>query len=136
MEYCSFVVEGGPVWAVRKFQTLQNDALRICERIRDPRGVDVDGLHERLKVPKLEPARTRQLLGYLHKTAQDESNVIQPRRVLRGNANVHLKVMRAKKDIYEKSPLYRGAPVWDLLDATTQHLTDNKKFLASLKGDQ
>ena len=29
MEYCSFTHEGGPVWAVRKLQTLQNDALRI-----------------------------------------------------------------------------------------------------------
>ena len=56
MEYCSFTYGGGPVWAERKLQTLQNDALRICERIRDPRGVDIENLHTRNRVPKLEQA--------------------------------------------------------------------------------
>ena len=33
IEYCSFTYGGGPVWAECKLQTLQNDALRICEKI-------------------------------------------------------------------------------------------------------
>ena len=57
MEYCSFTYGGGPVWAERKLQTLQNDALRICEKIRDPRGVNIENLHTRNNVPKLEQAR-------------------------------------------------------------------------------
>ena len=62
MEYCSFTYGGGPVWAERKLQTMQNDALRICEKIRDPRGVNIDNLHTRNKVLKLEDGRQHQLL--------------------------------------------------------------------------
>ena len=116
MEYCSFATDGGPVWAVRQMQTLQNDALRICEGIRDPRGVNITDLHARHKIEMLESARTRELLGHLHKLAQDPDNLIVPTRVLRGNEAVKLKIPRSKKWIYDKSPLYRGATPWNDLE--------------------
>ena len=62
MEYCSLVYEGGLVWAVHK---LQNDALRICEMIRYPRGVNIDDLHMRNGVSKLQTAGQHQMLSYL-----------------------------------------------------------------------
>ena len=108
MEYCSFTYGGGPVWAERKLQTLQNDALRICEKIRDPCGVNIVNLHGRNNVPMLEDARQRQLLTYLHKYSLKDENVITPTRTLRGNASVKLKAMRSKSYVYDKSPLLRG----------------------------
>ena len=78
MEYCSFIVDGGPVWAARQYQTLQNDALRISELIRDPRGVDIDALHARNKIPKLRPARDRELLSHLHKLSRNPDNIVIP----------------------------------------------------------
>ena len=133
MEYCSFVVEGGPVWASRKFQTLQNDGLRICERVRDPRGVDIAALHQRNRVSMLSVGRTRQLLGYLHTASQMAENVVTPVRDLRGNANVKLKTQRIKKMVYEKSPLIRGLTIWNELSPATQRKPDRKSFLESLK---
>ena len=133
MEYCSFVVGGGPVWAERKFQTLQNDGLRICERIRDPRGVNILELHQRNRVPLLAVGRTRQLLSYLHTASQDAANVIAPVRDLRGNASVKLRTMRVKKLVYEKSPLIRGIVDWNELSPATQRQPDRKHFLNALK---
>ena len=133
MDYCSFVVEGGPVWASRKFQTLQNDGLRICERVRDPRGVDIAALHQRNGVPMLAVGRTRQLLGYLHAASQVAENVIVPTRNLRGNASVKLKAQRVKKTIYEKSPLLRGLPDWNELSPVTQKKLTRKSFQQALR---
>ena len=122
MEYCSFVTDGGPVWAVRQMQTLQNDALRICEGIRDPRGVNIADLHARHKIEMLEPARTRELLGHLHKMSQIPDNLIVPVRELRGNDSVKLRIPRSKKWIYDRSPLYRGATPWNDLEPDVQRL--------------
>ena len=45
MEYCGFVMGGAPAWVCPKLQVLQNDAIRIAERIRDPRLIRVHELH-------------------------------------------------------------------------------------------
>ena len=130
MEYCSFVVDGGPVWAIRQYQTLQNDVLRISELIRDPRGGDIDDLHARNNIAKLQPARD--LLSHIHKLTQDPDNVIAPRRALRGNDSVKLKVPRSKKAIFDRSPIYRGYPLWDRLAPAVQRLPYND-FIKNLK---
>ena len=132
MEYCSFVVDGGPAWAITQYQTLQNDALRISERITDPRGVDIDALHARNKIPKLLPARERELMSYLHKLAQDPDNVVIPGRELRGNSKVKLKIPRSRKAIFDRSPIYRGYPLWDELVPEVQKMSHDD-FIRRLK---
>lgn len=61
-EYGGFLVDGGPVWAVNKLQTIQNNGLRICERIFDAREVPVLALHQRNKMAYLSVSRNNQLL--------------------------------------------------------------------------
>ena len=93
IDYCGFLSGGGPVWAVRKLQTLQNNGLRICEKIRDPRGVDIQGLHDNLGVSSVETTRNRQLLTLIHKRTKDEETVLRRPRELRGNIKVQVKVL-------------------------------------------
>ena len=131
--YCGFLNGGSPVWATRKLQTLQNNGLRICEQIRDPRGVDIAGLHTALNVSTIATTRNRQLLSLLHKRSKNEEYVLPRPRVLRGNDKIQLKGQRVKKDIYERSPLCRGLQHWNNLDAATQHLENSAKFLDALK---
>ena len=133
VDYCGFLSEGGPVWAVNKLQTLQNDGIRICERILDPRGHNVDALHTQNKVTKLKVTRDRQLLRHLFKMSKNPTLVMVPARNLRGNTKIKLRAMRAKKDIFAKSPLYRGLALWDELDASIQHLPTTRKFSNALK---
>lgn len=61
MDYCGFVTDGGPVWAIKKLQTLQNNGLRTCEKILNPIGVDMNDLHVRNGVTKLKVTHDRQL---------------------------------------------------------------------------
>ena len=56
-----------------------------------------------------------------------------PARNLRGNTKIKLRAMRAKKDIFAKSPLYRGLALWDELDASIQHLPTTREFSNALK---
>ena len=74
------VVAFCPFWAVRKMQTLQNDALRICECIRDPRGVNIDDLYARNNIQKLLPARTGELVVHLDKMSKHPDKLISQHR--------------------------------------------------------
>ena len=132
MEYCGFVTDGGPVWAARQMQTLQNDALRICERIRDPRGVNVDALHTRNNLSELKPARSRELLCHLHKMSMNPRNLVVPARDLRGNSRLQLRVARSKSGVYDRSPIHRGVLGWNELPASTQKLS-HAAFVKVLK---
>ena len=116
-----------------RLQTLQNNGLRICEKIRDPRGVNIQGLHDNLGVSTVETTRNRQLLVQIHRRVQDEEHILLRPRALRGNIKVQLKVPRVKKDIYERSPLWRGQPLWNLLEPATQSQKSVAIFLEELK---
>ena len=93
----------------------------------------MDALHVRSNVTKLRVTQERQLVSLLHKLSRNPENVIIPPRILRGNDKVKLKLERAKTDIYEKSPLYRGRPLWDTLPSKVQKLVSNRKFNSGIK---
>ena len=132
MEYSAILIGSGPVWATRKLETLQNDCLRVCEGIRDPRDIHVEQLHTQNGVVMLEERRHRQLLGMMYSLSRDPESVIVPARELRGGTKIKLKLSRPHKDIYYKSPLYRGTQLWDRLDGVKQHSTNRENFLKSL----
>ena len=133
LEYCSFVLDGGPVWVGRKLQKLQNDALRIMERVKDPRDMHVDELHRLHDLEKLQPRRERQLLGLMYDHAQIDTNLLVPARALRGNSKLQLKTRRLRKDIYTKSPMYRGTILWNRLHQDQQRKATKREFTNSLK---
>ena len=132
MEYCGFVMDGAPAWVSPKLQVLQNDAIRIAEKIKDPRLMRVHELHALHEMELLQPRRDRQLLSLIYDYAQDEDNLVVPVRALRGNNKKQIKLPRKGKDIYKKSPLYRGVKLWENLSAEQQHLQTKEEFLATL----
>ena len=131
LDYCGFLTDGGPAWAIRKLQTLQNDGLRACEKILNP--IDVDDLHVRSGVTKLKVTRDWQLLAQLHKLSKKTENVLDAPRILRGNDKIRLKCHRAMKQIYEKSPMNRGLILRNALDADIQHTDTTKELTTKLK---
>ena len=127
-EYCCYLQDGGPLWASRKLQTLQNDALRACEQIRDPRGINIDHLHTRNSVPTLKTTRNRQLAVLMYKRAQHPANILVPTRALRGNSKIKMIVQREKSDVYSKGPICRGEKLWNYIDEEIQHLGSLQAF--------
>ena len=132
LEYCATITDSGPVGSVGKLQTLQNDCLRACYGIRDPRDINVDALHQNSGLERLVTRRNIQILTRMYAHSQNDDNVVQPARVLRANSKVKLKINRPKKDIYSNSPLYRGIRLWDRLDAGQHHSASKEIFLTSL----
>ena len=57
LEYCPIVTDGGPAWAENRMQVLQNDTLRVCSRIQNPRDANIDQLHELYDVERLKVRR-------------------------------------------------------------------------------
>ena len=133
MEYCAFILDGAPAWVAPKLQVLQNNAIRIAEKIKDARDARVDELHTRHNLEKLQPRRDRQLLGIMYEYAQDQENLLIPVRALRVNANKQLKCPRLGKAIFEKSPFYRGYKLWNDLEAAQQHAVSKEQFLSAIK---
>ena len=129
LDYGSMVMDGSsPAW-LRKLQTIQNHALRLCELIINPQDVNVDDLHVAYGAKKLEVRRKEQLLCTMYKRAQIRDNIVPHNRELRGANKVKLKVPFPHKDSYLKSPLYRGMLAWDELNAEQQNAISRDSFL-------
>ena len=135
LEYCPLVIDGGPVGAVRKLQTLQNDCLRICKSIADPRDIRVHDLHLECKLDELAYRRNKQILSYMYSISRKADEVLVPTRVLRANLKVQLKPKRVIKDIYTMSPYFRGSRLWDRLQPEQQRSPNTLAFMNSLCKD-
>ena len=129
MDYGDCVVDGGPVGPVKSIQTIQNDCLRACLRIRDPTLISRADLHILCDCKQLLVRRNKHLLGIMYSLSQSPHNVIVPVRVLRGNSKVKLKVHRSNGGLFDKSPLYRGQILWNKLDGTHQMSASKKLFM-------
>ena len=132
MEYSSFLLDGAPEWVPRKLQVIQNDCLRICVRARDVREVSIDELHVECEIDKLETRRNKFLLALMYQRSQNEQNTVLPVRELRSSSSIKLKVSRPKCELYRRSPLFRGASLWDGLDAKQHHKMSKHLFMSSL----
>ena len=129
ISHCRDPIQSCPAYI---HQTIQNNCLRICKNMSDPRDADIHEMHTESGLEKLQPRRARQLLSWMFGLSKDESNTVPPVRVLRDNDNVRLKVSRHHKDIYLKSPLHRGARYWSRLTADQQRTRLKPSFMASL----
>ena len=131
-DYCDFVLEGAADGASKGIQTIQNHCLRSCLRVRDPRTVSRVDIHLLCDCVKLKVRRDRNLLCIMYGVAGDPENVMIPPRVLRGHDKVKLKVRRSKGAIYDKSPLFRGACLWDKLESVHQKSATKAIFLSKM----
>ena len=132
LEYCPIVIDGAPAWAPRKLQVLQNNCLRACNGINDPRDAEVNALHEDANLDPLETRRNKQLLLQMYKLSRKEESTVPAVRQLRNHGKLKLKVSRPIKDIYTKSPLHRGSRLWNRLDEVQHHAATSQEFHNSL----
>ena len=65
VEYVSFLLYLNRKYDVDKLQKLQNNALRICFDIKDPKLLSVDALHERANIGSLLERREQLLMGVM-----------------------------------------------------------------------
>ena len=115
-----------------KLQVIQNDCLRICVRARDVRDISIENLHVECEIKKLETRRNKFMLVLMYQRALSDQHTVLPARELRSSSKIKLKVSRPKCELYRKNPLFRGAALWEELDAKQHHKMSRHLFMASL----
>ena len=115
VEYVSFLLYLNRKYDVDKLQKLQNNALRICFDIKDPKLLTVDALHERANIGSLLERREQLLMGVMFDLRKD-TNLLSIAAVnTRQAEKTVFKTEIVHYDIYKRSPFYVGTQLWNTL---------------------
>ena len=119
-DYCSFIIDGAKKTKIKKLQTLQNNALRVCTQKYNREIYSTDEVHADCSVERLDQRRQFQLaiLMYKKATLLGLRPVQNPR--TRNDLKVKFKACRAKLQGYKKSPMARGIALWDRIKPVVQ----------------
>ena len=117
----------------RDLQKCQNDALRICTRVRLTDHVKLNVLHERCKITTLEQRRRIQLLLLMFKKSKDFTmHKVFPRNT-RNSMRIVFKTDNYEGSLYKRSPYFVGSKLWDLLPREIIEIPDIYSFKMRLK---
>ena len=98
-----------------ELQNCQNDALRICTKVKLNDRVRIEYLHEKCKIVKLEQRRRQQLLMLMYKKSKDYTmHKVFPMNTRRSNRIV-FKTDTYEGTLYKCSPYFVGSKLWDKL---------------------
>ena len=103
--------------------------------IRDPRLISRIELHAISRCKWLVDRREISMLGLMYKQSRVPDMLVAPRRVLRSNAKLKLKLQRPEGQHYRDSPLYRGAIMWYRLEPAEQKLATYDLFMNKIKNN-
>ena len=110
-------------------QTLQNNAIRCCYQISDPRDEHILDLHVRANMKLVNIRRQKQILTCLWRNIQKGVvNIKEPNRLNRSAMapTVYLPIPRTT--IFKKSVFYLGATLWNALPRNVRLCDDIDKF--------
>ena len=126
-DYCSFMIEGAKKGNVKKLQTLQNRALRICTKKYDIKH-RTKKIHMECDMERLEERRQMQLALLMYKRAAklDINPLVNPR--TRGDNKAKFPTRKARLQGYKKGPLARGIALWDRIKPAVQQADSQESF--------
>ena len=125
LDYGNVFLTGINKNSLSDLQKLQNDAIRCCLKIKQPRYVHVADIHERLDVHMLEHRRIVQLLTCVKKgvTTGFLSHINIENAVLR-NQGLKINLPIPRNDLIKKSPYYWGSVIWNRLPLEVKTMDD------------
>ena len=128
-DYCSFAYAGCTDTTLLKMQRLQNRGLRTCYRYNREH-LSIIEMHNESGVPYLKRRREELLLTlmYKHSRKPDYVDLRRGERVTRSENKIKFLVKQPKLAGYKKSPLYRGAHLWNLLGDWYHHTECKQLF--------
>ena len=116
-----------------KLQKSQNRCLRSCFDIYDPMEIGTLREHELVMVNTLNIRREAQLLNIMLSLKLKNKYKTDSARVTRNADRFELKTYIVHKDIYAKSPYFRGVSLWNSLPIDYQNLLDSRTFKNNIK---
>ena len=128
LEYAGFILVSCNVGQRSELQTLQNNALRLCQRYYLVDRVRIDLLHYECRILGLEQRRRKQLLRLMYLHSRND-----PTRLTRAMAKVVFKTATKCTGKYLNSPFYKGTLFWNQLSHTVQRSDTVLHFVKGLK---
>ena len=125
LDYGNVFLTGINKNSLSDLQKLQNDAIRCCLKIKQPRDVHVVDIHEHLDVHMLEHRRIVQLLTCVKKgvTSDFLPHIDIENAVLR-NQGLKINLPIPRNDLIKKSPYYWGSIIWNRLPLEVKTIDD------------
>ena len=133
VEYVSFMLYLNNVKETEKLQKLQNRCLRMCLNINNPRDMSVLRLHETSRVNFLDIRRYSQLLNIMFML---KCNNVSQKVSVRNTRNADRYIFNTDivhKEVYARSPYYKGVTLWNNLPIDLQNQTIGLPFKICLK---
>ena len=109
-----------------KLQRLQNRVLRICLALEGRS--NVDDMHNRCNINKLEHRKEAHLLNFVYKRSRDEKYIQTGARELRRyNAPISREIKSNNKS-FERSIIFQGATLWNVQSVDIREVDTLKEF--------
>ena len=124
LEYAGFLLISCTKDDRRDLQKCQNDALRMCTRVKLNDHVKIEKLHDKCKISSLEQRRRVQLLQLMYKKSKDITLCKVFPRNTRESGRVVFKTDRFEVTLYKRSPYFVGTKLWSALPCSIIELPD------------
>ena len=121
------------VGEVEKLQTLQNRCMRFSLDIGNPLELGVDRLHQITRVNMLDVRRKVQLLNLMHSLKLNNMYKKDGVRVTRSTDRYVFYTDIVHKDVYAKSPYFKGVALWNDLPIELQIKHSRHEFKLCIK---
>ena len=135
VEYADIIIDSASAFIRKKYQTLQNKALR-CARDRE-RTASSKEIHSEAKLLKLKYRRKQHILHHMFQVSRMKNFQLWKARSTQGvrtrsSKKKLMTTIKPNNEKYKKSISYRGPKLWNSLPAELQKLDSYYEFKASL----
>ena len=108
---------------------MQNDAIRCCLEIKQPRDAHVNDLHQLLDIDLHDHRRIVQLLTCVRKSVASEClPYIRTDEAVLRNQGLKVILPIPRNDTVKESPFYWGSVIWNRLPLHVKEIDDNLMF--------
>ena len=133
LEYAGFMLMACNVDDRNDLQKYQNDALRICTKVKLIDHIRIPDLHERCKIGSLEQKRRIQLLLLMYHKSKDVTRLKAFPRSTRESRRIVFRTDSYEGGLYKRSPYFQGSKLCDKLAVEDIELPDIFTFKSRLK---
>ena len=114
---------------LNNLQILQNNAIRCCYKVSDPRDEHIQELHVRANIKLVHIRRKKQILTCIWRNIQKGVvNIAEPIRQNRSALAPTIYLPIPRTTLFKKSVFYMGATLWNTLPRNVRLCDDIDKF--------
>ena len=135
LDYADFLIDSGSAYYVKRIGNLHEKALRLidCKMHRNMDQCELEVLY-RVEPPERRRKEHHCSIMYRLSKRGGSLDIYRPEIRLRSRNKIKFKTNKRNLEGILKSPLYRGAKLWDRIPENVQRSTTKVKFKTHIKG--